>query len=56
MAEDASRRIRRGDAFLRQTSWDGTWNRIRSLMDELVDDAAGDPAGTSEPAEDATAV
>lgn len=56
MAEDASRRIRRGDAFLRQTSWDGTWNRVRSLMDELVDDAAGDPAGTSEPAEDATAV
>src|SRR2546421_2164534 len=29
MAEDATKRITLADAFLRQTSWDGTWSRIR---------------------------
>lgn len=48
MAEDASERIRQADAFLRQTSWDGTWRRICVLVDaalrsddEPVDATAG---------------
>ncbi len=36
MAEDATKRITRADAFLRQTSWDGTWSRIRLLVDDAV--------------------
>jgi UDP-galactopyranose mutase len=36
MAEDASGRIRQADAFLRQTSWDGTWLRIRLLVEALL--------------------
>ena len=33
MAEDRTERITRVDAFLRQTSWDGTWNRIHALVE-----------------------
>jgi len=42
MAEDASERVRQADAFLRQTSWDGTWLRIRRLVDAVLrsDDGA----------------
>jgi UDP-galactopyranose mutase len=36
MTEDATKRITRADAFLSQTSWDGTWNRIRMLLDEVL--------------------
>lgn len=36
MAEDAAERITRHDAFLRQTSWDGTWARINRLLDAAV--------------------
>jgi glycosyltransferase involved in cell wall biosynthesis len=36
MAEDASARVRQADAFLRQTSWDGTWRRIRVLVDAAL--------------------
>jgi glycosyltransferase involved in cell wall biosynthesis len=36
MAEDASARIRQADAFLRQTSWDGTWSRIRRLVEAVL--------------------
>jgi UDP-galactopyranose mutase len=36
MAEDAVRRITRADAFLRQTSWDGTWSRISLLFDDAI--------------------
>jgi len=36
MAENRSKRITQADAFLRQTSWDGTWNRIRLLLDEVL--------------------
>jgi hypothetical protein len=36
MAEDPSARIRQADAFLRQTSWDGTWLRIRVLVEALL--------------------
>jgi UDP-galactopyranose mutase len=32
MAEDAQERVTAADAFLRQTSWDGTWTRIRGLL------------------------
>src|SRR4051812_5512475 len=36
MAEDATARTRAADAFLRQTSWDGTWRRIRLLIDGML--------------------
>ena len=36
MVEDASARITQADAFLRQTSWDGTWSRIRALVHEAM--------------------
>jgi UDP-galactopyranose mutase len=36
MAEDALDRRTRADACLRQTSWDGTWTRINSLVDQIV--------------------
>ena len=41
MEENASERITQADAFLRQTSWDGTWLRISRLMDAVIgrDDA-----------------
>jgi glycosyltransferase involved in cell wall biosynthesis len=44
MAEDASERRRQADAFLRQTSWDGTWLRIRSMVEAVLRsaDAAAD--------------
>ncbi len=35
MAEDAAERTRQADAFLRHTSWDGTWRRIQRLMDDV---------------------
>jgi UDP-galactopyranose mutase len=47
MAEDAAARVRQADAFLRQTSWDGTWRRIRLLVDAALRpaDGAADVAG-----------
>lgn len=36
MAEDAYERITAADAFLRQTSWDGTWTRIRALLHHVL--------------------
>lgn len=36
MDDDHVDRNRRADAFLRQTSWDGTWRRIRMLLDRSV--------------------
>jgi len=43
MAEDAAKRTIQADAFLRHTSWDGTWTRINRLLDEAVrGDAADD--------------
>jgi UDP-galactopyranose mutase len=55
MAEDSVKRNTRADAFLRQTSWDGTWSRIRLLLDDAV---RRDPAGEDEGeiADGATAV
>jgi UDP-galactopyranose mutase len=36
MAEDGVKRTTQADAFLRQTSWDGTWNRIRLLVEDAL--------------------
>jgi UDP-galactopyranose mutase len=33
MAEDATIRLRQADAFLRHTSWDGTWAQMRRLVE-----------------------
>jgi UDP-galactopyranose mutase len=52
MSEDPSKRITQADAFLRQTSWDGTWTRIRAQLDEVLRRTDSGPAA----AEDATAV
>jgi glycosyltransferase involved in cell wall biosynthesis len=46
MAEDRVERLTQADAFLRQTSWDGTWTRIRRLMD-----AVANPQAAAESAE-----
>jgi UDP-galactopyranose mutase len=55
MAEDPSERTRRADAFLRQTSWDGTWRRIRVLMEAAVGAGTADSAASVD-AGDAAAV
>jgi glycosyltransferase involved in cell wall biosynthesis len=36
MAEDAVARVTQADAFLRQTSWDGTWSRIELLLEAAL--------------------
>ena len=36
LADDATARLRQADAFLRQTSWDGTWVRMRHLVDAAL--------------------
>jgi hypothetical protein len=46
MAEDAAKRHREADAFLRETSWDGTWRQIGLLMEEACGRSAAD-AGTT---------
>jgi UDP-galactopyranose mutase len=51
MAEDPVKRITQADVFLRQTSWDGTWTRIRAQLDAVLRTDEGPAA-----AEDATAV
>jgi UDP-galactopyranose mutase len=38
MREDSAARITQADAFLRHTSWDGTWSGIRLLVDALVNE------------------
>jgi UDP-galactopyranose mutase len=52
MAEPAAPRITQADAFLRQTSWDGTWTRMRTLVDLAVQVGQGtrDRGGTTEAA------
>jgi glycosyltransferase involved in cell wall biosynthesis len=44
LTEDGSERVRQADAFLRQTSWDGTWLRIRLLVEQVLrpEPASGD--------------
>jgi UDP-galactopyranose mutase len=46
MAEDAASRVTQADAFLRQTSWDGTWRRISLLMDAALE--RGSASGESD--------
>jgi UDP-galactopyranose mutase len=46
MAENGDERRRVADAFLRQTSWDGTWTRISHLLEAALDTAAA-PARTA---------
>ena len=36
LTEDAAARLRSHDVFLRQTSWDGTWTRMRHLVDSYL--------------------
>ena len=40
MSEDCHERITQSDAFLRHTSWDGTWTRMRQILESLL--PAGD--------------
>jgi len=54
MAEDATKRITLADAFLRQTSWDGTWSRIRLLVDDAIRDNVAE--GDADIADNASAV
>jgi UDP-galactopyranose mutase len=49
MSEDAQDRIRQGDAFLSQMSWDRNWARMSALIDEAVAVNHG-AAQTSQPA------
>jgi UDP-galactopyranose mutase len=44
MAEDPAHRLTRADAFLRQTSWDGTWRRIRLLLEHVCEEPGSQPA------------
>jgi UDP-galactopyranose mutase len=46
MAEKGDERRRVADAFLRQTSWDGTWTRISHLLEAALGAAAA-PARTA---------
>jgi UDP-galactopyranose mutase len=36
LAEPAAERVRAADAFLTHTSWDGTWTRMRLLIEEAI--------------------
>ncbi len=47
LTEDATARLRNADVFLRQTSWDGTWTRMRHLVESAlsVNAAAARAAG-----------
>jgi UDP-galactopyranose mutase len=47
LAEDAPARLTRADAFLRQMSWDGTWNRIKVLVETALVSADVTAAGGS---------
>jgi UDP-galactopyranose mutase len=51
MSENSVTRLRQADAFLRQTSWDGTWSQIRVLIDAVCRprfaDAAPDAAAAA---------
>jgi glycosyltransferase involved in cell wall biosynthesis len=42
LTEDHAARLLRADAFLRQTSWDGTWLRIRRLLDAVLGGESGE--------------
>ena len=44
LTEDATARVRNADVFLRQTSWDGTWTRMRLLVDAALNATADSTA------------
>jgi UDP-galactopyranose mutase len=45
LAEDATERLRQVDAFLTQTSWEGTWTRMYRLVNAaMAADESGTPA------------
>ena len=44
LAEDPVARVRAHDAFLRQTSWDGTWAQMRSLVNATLAPRVTQPA------------
>ena len=46
LADEPIARMREADAFLRQTSWDGTWTRMRRLIETALGGAAA-PSGTA---------
>ena len=53
LGEDAATRLRNADVFLRQTSWDGTWTRMRHLLDctmKAGTNIIATPANTTTPA------
>jgi UDP-galactopyranose mutase len=47
MTEDAQERVTAADAFLRQTSWDGTWTRIRGLLRTVLRAGDAQTVGTA---------
>lgn len=42
LREDAAARIQRADTFLGQESWDRTWERMRRLIEDVIDAAAAE--------------
>ena len=50
LAEPASERLRQVDAFLTQTSWDGTWTRMYRLVNAAIAAKAGGTTSESLPA------
>ena len=48
MEEDAVARLRAHDAFLRQTSWDGTWAQMRNLVNATLAARHTPPARVAE--------
>jgi glycosyltransferase involved in cell wall biosynthesis len=50
MAEDAAKRTTQADAFLRQMSWDGTWNRIQRLIEDALRRGGGEQESAADSA------
>ena len=50
LVEDAAERLRQVDAFLTQTSWDGTWTRMYHLISAAIAARSGVPVPDSLPA------
>ena len=53
LVEDSVVRLREADVFLRQTSWDGTWTRMRQLVEGVLVDST---SANDEPARIAGAI
>lgn len=47
LAEDPAARMRDADAFLRQTSWDGTWAQMRRLIQSATGGVAATPGAAA---------